>query len=667
MRLLLFLLTAAIVVTTGNSVHGQYSRETNPFAVTIEGIQLGVPFSGGLNNPKPTLIDFDRDGLLDLMIGEPSGKLIWLRNIGTVASPQWTGASQRLGGIDIGSWHTFCDIDADGDFDLFCDSKYNSAVFYRNDSDGDSLIFTRIDTAFGGFEVGTNNTPTFADIDNDGDFDFFHGAISGRLDFYRNEGDSANPSFTFVTDSYDSIIAFPFIKEGANPQHGFSNIRFVDIDNDNDLDLFFGDLFNPNLYYFNNLGDSVQSDLTLQTQSFLPEFDGGFNHTAFGDLDNDNDLDMMIGVNNGADLHSLRLYRNNGTPSEFDFVLEDSSLLEEIDVGSSSIPTFGDLDNDNDLDLLLGGSNGQLAYFENRGNRLTPQFELVSEMFAGIDVGAVSAPHLTDWDDDGDLDLLIGTISGYIQYWRNDGSRDDFQPVLVESQLAGIKVDQLASPWAVDLDNDGLKDLLVGEWDFNGSANVLLYENIGTPGSPALSLQTNRLLRRIHRDFTLPVCYDWNDDGLLDLIIGGQNLGLTLFLNTGSPGVFPDSLTLLPQADLLPGYDDGTRLAFVLADIDADGDRDVFLGEQFGGLNFYRHEGSCCQGEVGNIDGDPQHMVDIGDITVLINHMFITLTPVLCLPESNIDGDPEGIIDIGDLSLLITHLFITLAPLPNCP
>jgi len=92
------------------------------------------------------------------------------------------------------------------------------------------------------------------------------------------------------------LIAFPFIKEGQNPQHGFSNIRFVDLDDDNDQDLFFGDLFNPSLYYFNNLGDPAVSDLTLQTQTFMSELSSGFNHTAFGDLDNDGISDIAVGV-----------------------------------------------------------------------------------------------------------------------------------------------------------------------------------------------------------------------------------------------------------------------------------------------------------------------------------------------------------------------------------
>lgn len=73
---------------------------------------------------------------------------------------------------------------------------------------------------------------------------------------------------------------------------------------------------------------------------------------------------------------------------------------------------------------------------------------------------------------------------------------------------------------------------------------------------------------------------------------------------------------------------------------------------------------ACCQGEtVGNIDCEG--IIDIGDVTVAIQKMFITLDEFCC--EDEVDIDSSGLIDIGDLTLLITALFITLEPLPSCP
>ena len=50
----------------------------------------------------------------------------------------------------------------------------------------------------------------------------------------------------------------------------------------------------------------------------------------------------------------------------------------------------------------------------------------------------------------------------------------------------------------------------------------------------------------------------------------------------------------------------------------------------------------------------------------MIDYLFIGMTPLACNDEANIDGDPNGIVDIGDLTLLIDHLFISMSELPYC-
>ena len=82
-------------------------------------------------------------------------------------------------------------------------------------------------------------------------------------------------------------------------------------------------------------------------------------------------------------------------------------------------------------------------------------------------------------------------------------------------------------------------------------------------------------------------------------------------------------------------------------------------------IGFWQASG-CCRGSTGNIDDDPADIVDIADLTFLIDHLFINFPPLVCPEEGNVDGDPVGIVDIADLTFLIDHLFINFPPTKAC-
>jgi choice-of-anchor B domain-containing protein len=77
---------------------------------------------------------------------------------------------------------------------------------------------------------------------------------------------------------------------------------------------------------------------------------------------------------------------------------------------------------------------------------------------------------------------------------------------------------------------------------------------------------------------------------------------------------------------------------------------------------------ACCEDVVGNVDQSPEGIVDIGDVTALIEHLFISMLPLPCKPEANVDGSLDGVIDVGDLTVLIQTLFINVGtPFRDCP
>jgi hypothetical protein len=97
------------------------------------------------------------------------------------------------------------------------------------------------------------------------------------------------------------------------------------------------------------------------------------------------------------------------------------TALVTITRGSNTVPTLGDLDGDGDLDLIVGESSGWLNYYRNTGTRERPVFTLVSDEYDGIKVGRRSAPLLLDLDRDGDLDLIVGSELDGLAVFRNLG------------------------------------------------------------------------------------------------------------------------------------------------------------------------------------------------------------------------------------------------------
>jgi hypothetical protein len=133
------------------------------------------------------------------------------------------------------------DIDADADLDLFVGQTYGKIYFYRNDGTPQVFSWTLVSEDFESIDVGWYSTPTFGDLDSDGDPDLLVGTGEGEVCFYRNDGTPGDFSFVLISDSYDSIDA------GRR-----STPVLCDFDSDGDLDLFVGES-KGGLHYRKNL------------------------------------------------------------------------------------------------------------------------------------------------------------------------------------------------------------------------------------------------------------------------------------------------------------------------------------------------------------------------------------------------------------------------------
>lgn len=250
-----------------------------------------------------------------------------------------------------------------------------------------------------------------------------------------------------------------------------------------------------------------------------------------------------------------------------------------------AFPAFADLDNDGDLDLMAGEYMGNLEYFENIGTPLEPSFAFPKPNLFGLTPANVFAvPTFADIDDDGDLDLLVGEYYGSLRFYENIGSAGD--PQFDTPQINPFGLDSLyfdSFPAFVDLDGDGDFDLMVGEYQ----GNLQYFENTGTPSNPQFSPpQENPFGLTSAYYIAIPAFADVDLDGDFDLIVGEYYGNFQYFENTGDANNPQFANPVQNPFGLVPGY----YFSFPsLADIDNDGDFDLLAGEYYGGFKFFEN------------------------------------------------------------------------------
>ncbi len=570
-----------------------FERQIYPFEVRdASGRPYDHPFLGGFNLPRPQFADIDGDGDFDLFVQEVTGRVKFFEHIGTPEEPRFRWRTDHYGGLDIGEWYRFIDLDEDGDLDLLAEELFSYVRYFRNDGTPQEASFSLVtdslkDAAGVPLFADRQNIPNLTDIDCDGLIDLFIGRIDGTVIRYESVGrdDVGLPRFQLVTERFEDIE----IVAQIGTMHGANTLNFNDVDGDGDEDLFWGDYFEPGLLLIRNTGSCASPSFRNEPLSFPlddPVRTSGYNDPVFADLDGDGDDDLFIGVLGGA-------FNPNHTASDnfYHLEVEDGVFTERtrrflygIDIGNESIPAFADLDADGDLDLLLSNKiasddfeTARIYHFENQGTATEPSFQLIGPL--DIDGQFHYAPALADFDGDGDLDMLLGTWNKGLSFYRNTGSAEAPAFTLEEETYIKLTRGSNSTPALVDIDADGDLDLFVGE----SSGELNFYRNTGSAEAPTFELVTDNFDDIDVGRRSAPTFIDLDRDGDQDMVVGREADGLAFFRNDGTPqeaAFVPDSSFALP----VPIY---TIPAF--PDIDADGDADFFSGGIGGGLVFFEN------------------------------------------------------------------------------
>jgi hypothetical protein len=489
------------------------------------------------------------------------------------------------------------DIDNDGDLDVLTFSQFGAYVEYHKnlsmEKNGscDSLDYQLRNNCWGFFRetlsgnsVILNDTCSFNNLNPEKLIgkNNHAGSTLLTLDLDANNskelvlGDVSFNNFTMLTNgdvSPNLTSSIIVAQDTAFPSNNISTLAteiyifpagfYLDVDNDNVKDLiaspncYNGCKNNNNVWYYKNDNANNNPDFNYTTDSFLQDGMieiGEGAHPVFFDYNADGLNDILVGNFGNYDPavgsllyeSELWLYENIGTTTEPAYQLVNTDYADistmNLDIAGSRptlglSPTFGDLDGDGDLDMMLGDYNGYLHYFTNTaGAGNTAVFSLVAPEYLGIDVGNDATPLLYDLNNDLLLDLIIGKKNGTFSYYRNVGTPTLPNFNLLTDSLGKVSTrryyDPRGSSNPVIINDNGTTKM------FSGSQNGYIYEFTNIDGNLFGTFSKDSSYLDIWEGINSFISMaDVTNDGELDMLVGNYSGGVAYYKGDSSVSI----------------------------------------------------------------------------------------------------------------------------------
>jgi hypothetical protein len=636
---ILFILLFPVLLQAQTPPYGFIYSNDYPIVDGNDTLDLG--WAGGLDYGTFGNIDINRDGVQDILVFDKTGnRVLPMIQTGSVGQTRLVYAPRYIDSFpSFNNWVITRDYNNDGKMDLFCHTSAG-IMAYRNVSQGNQLLFQKAVSTFqiytdygsGGVNiyVSSQDIPAIDDVDGDGDYDILvFGLLGSSIEYHKNMsrelyGHSDSLVFENQTRCYgrftegftSNAVYLDSCGFGINVtsnlnnrgvyRHAGSTILAQDFNGDGLSDLLLGDISFSNATYLQNGGNQDTAFFTSQDSSW-PSYDTPVDIDVFPgffwlDVNRDNKNDIVAAPNYpnaSRNYDNTVLYSNSGTNANPNLTLENSHFMfdQMLDYGEIAHPAFFDYNGDGLLDLVVGnfgkldGGTGTydkgLMLLENVGTATNPSFRVITEDFSGLSALPLPEsldPTFGDFNGDGLEDMFIGTFEGKIHYFVNTGTASSAQFQLNQANFENIDVGNDASPFAVDLDRDGLMDLVIGEQ----LGNINYYRNTGTNTNPSFTLETDSLggilLTGVFGSIGVSKPYIYDTGTEYQMVVGTNGGGIYLYdqIDNNLTGTFNQLMTQM--GPISPGRD----LSPVMEDLNGDGYPELIVGNTSGGMYFYK-------------------------------------------------------------------------------
>jgi hypothetical protein len=257
----------------------------------------------------PTFYDYNNDGLLDLVIGnygyhnpnnDPASSLALFENIGNDSIPKYNLINRDWLGLSTTNLNTtlnipalnlsptFSDLDGDGNKDLIVGDADGKVHFFTNNGGN----FQITNPNYQNIDVGQFAQPQIIDVNRDGLNDLIIGEQDGTINYLPNSGTTTNAIFDTIITNWGGVDV-----DQSYISTGFSNPTLYD--SSGVYQLFVGS-FSGNIYQFTNIDNNLNGQFSAVNSTSSNIWDGGKSALALADINNDNNPDMIVGNLSGG-------------------------------------------------------------------------------------------------------------------------------------------------------------------------------------------------------------------------------------------------------------------------------------------------------------------------------------------------------------------------------